>query len=69
MCPECIATAAQIAAGAGSASGFVAYIVKHFRARLSANEFSPISFIRRNHHDRKQRPNAENRFETCRGSI
>jgi hypothetical protein len=38
MCPACIATAAWIAAGAGSAGGLTAFVFARRRPRASKNE-------------------------------
>ena len=38
MCPACLTTLAMIAAGAGSAGGFAAVVVKKIRAKPEAKD-------------------------------
>ncbi len=40
MCPECIATATQIAAGATSVSAMTAYVVRRLRTKIGVNNAS-----------------------------
>ena len=54
MCLLCIATAAQIAAGATSAGAITAVVVKKFLTKIGANNVSLTKIIRRIDHEQNR---------------
>jgi hypothetical protein len=64
VCPACIATATQIAAGATSIGAFARYVVRKLRAKIGTKLRCATKIIRTTDHEQEPNTNSEIRFTT-----